>query len=1142
MNGIKSELFISFDPYGNVIRVTSTEEEIKARFVSLPNFFTGSKTKTDSGSFETRSSWEGNEYFFAHTVTTGDGAPSESCERGDACTQTRTTYDLGFGVSLTTEDVVNQTITKKEYDELGRLRRIYLPSTDPNDTDGLEDTPSMEITNIQVTTLPNYVRAVAKVDDQKTLISREYADAFGRSLGKVSGVGSEFILSGYSRVNSLGEVQVSYRPFSRNTEDFPPSPLPNQGCAVNPSNGAYCSEFTYKQGRIQKITLPGGATTETYKGEDYLISTDENGIQTYKQSNAFGEVERIETDFKNQGSETHTITTNEYDGLGNLKKTIAPRGLTTTYFYDGQSRLRGVRAPEGNQTTKNGYKAFYDYDDQGRLTHVWNGKNVTHTQYDALNRPTIIRASSDGGESWTIKSENVYDEVFQSYGQGKVTTVKTFGENAIEKSFAYDAKGRVETETRDYSQILASLGTIQLNYFYDHSGKLLHFTDPRGNLVEFSYDAFGRLKAKNDNPSQGEEALRYDGNSIVDNVIYDQASRIKEVHYGHGLQEVYEFTPRGRTKEIGRSAPLGNSSYTYYPDGSLRKALESDGASVRFGYDHLQRLTSAQGTSPRSFNISYDYDSSGNMLKTSGTEDPTQSVFAIPNRVYDQDSNCWVGNEGETCQTSENPKYDEHGNITFYSYTLGGEKKERRIAYDMGRVSTIDGPNGRIKIFYDANGSKLVRELPGGKKEVYIPTPAGLTTFNEETSEWKTHLSALGRQIAIIDHQKKIHYSHSDRLASVSAVTTLKNSQIVIEKQTHYLPFGEELKDLSDASTIEKFGYTSQEREKITELYDYGARYYDPILRRFFTADSVLGSPTEPQTLNRFAYGANNPLKFFDPTGHSYEDPEEEKEETTQDNQAINPQQEGTTWFQQFLDAAKSHLNDVKTAQITIFNEGLFMSKSRGTRIQGGFYGGWLKTPAGTGILGTLNYATNQLVAVLAPIHALTESIKEFLIRDGATEEHAEAIVGMATVFGIAGLMKLSFAARIASAPRATFLSQKEMTSFINTYLSRTEVVTGGEEVALLARFLQTAPRPGAYFPKEVFSLSPSRGWNYGGWITDDVLLRVSQQTGHYVQVSSYARDYALMSISLVPRAVVALPQVRNPYTIYVGVFPGKFR
>ncbi len=62
-------------------------------------------------------------------------------------------------------------------------------------------------------------------------------------------------------------------------------------------------------------------------------------------------------------------------------------------------------------------------------------------------------------------------------------------------------------------------------------------------------------------------------------------------------------------------------------------------------------------------------------------------------------------------------------------------------------------------------------------------------------------------------------------------------------------------------------GYTGQRRDRTGPLY-YHARYYDPALGRFASADSLVPDPADPQALNRYAYARNNPLRYTDPAGH----------------------------------------------------------------------------------------------------------------------------------------------------------------------------------------------------------------------------------------------------------------------------------
>jgi len=56
-----------------------------------------------------------------------------------------------------------------------------------------------------------------------------------------------------------------------------------------------------------------------------------------------------------------------------------------------------------------------------------------------------------------------------------------------------------------------------------------------------------------------------------------------------------------------------------------------------------------------------------------------------------------------------------------------------------------------------------------------------------------------------------------------------------------------------------------------TSLMYYGARYYDPDIGRFITADTIV--PTggmNSQGLNRYMYVAGNPVKYTDPTGRAW--------------------------------------------------------------------------------------------------------------------------------------------------------------------------------------------------------------------------------------------------------------------------------
>ncbi|WP_139356745.1 RHS repeat-associated core domain-containing protein, partial [Leptospira alexanderi] len=60
----------------------------------------------------------------------------------------------------------------------------------------------------------------------------------------------------------------------------------------------------------------------------------------------------------------------------------------------------------------------------------------------------------------------------------------------------------------------------------------------------------------------------------------------------------------------------------------------------------------------------------------------------------------------------------------------------------------------------------------------------------------------------------------------------------------------------------------SQELDRESGFYFYNARFYDPAIARFTSADTIIDGEFDTQGWNRFSYVLNNPIAFKDPTGH----------------------------------------------------------------------------------------------------------------------------------------------------------------------------------------------------------------------------------------------------------------------------------
>ncbi|MCP4397645.1 MAG: RHS repeat-associated core domain-containing protein [bacterium] len=105
---------------------------------------------------------------------------------------------------------------------------------------------------------------------------------------------------------------------------------------------------------------------------------------------------------------------------------------------------------------------------------------------------------------------------------------------------------------------------------------------------------------------------------------------------------------------------------------------------------------------------------------------------------------------------------------------------------------------------------------------------------------------------------------HSDHLHSATILTDAAGAEL---RRLAYRAFGEEAENVGSGSAP-KYSYTGKELDNSGLMY-YGARYYDPTLSRFITADTVYDAG--PQGLNRYSYALNNPIRYNDPSGHQVE-------------------------------------------------------------------------------------------------------------------------------------------------------------------------------------------------------------------------------------------------------------------------------
>jgi len=161
-----------------------------------------------------------------------------------------------------------------------------------------------------------------------------------------------------------------------------------------------------------------------------------------------------------------------------------------------------------------------------------------------------------------------------------------------------------------------------------------------------------------------------------------------------------------------------------------------------------------------------------------------------------------------------------------------------------------DGLGRRIKTLGNPP-STWTASLYGGADPIFERDRSGVIT---------KYVFANGLRVAKITPSGAVAYYLGDALGSTRRVLDASRTTVF---STDYEPFGKPVA----SSGAEAYTYTSEKHDDPTGLVYLRARQYDPEIGRFLSADPVLGHNGAPQTLNRYAYVVNNPLRYTDPTG-----------------------------------------------------------------------------------------------------------------------------------------------------------------------------------------------------------------------------------------------------------------------------------
>lgn len=167
---------------------------------------------------------------------------------------------------------------------------------------------------------------------------------------------------------------------------------------------------------------------------------------------------------------------------------------------------------------------------------------------------------------------------------------------------------------------------------------------------------------------------------------------------------------------------------------------------------------------------------------------------------------------------------------------------------------------------YDALGNRVVRRSTNGSGTTLTTYAFGIEEHNYTGSgvnQSNQYYYALSGRLLGSSNGTSTTFFLTDALGSILASMSNTAGSAVINGNQDYGPYGNQLYTQGTIGTAK--GFTGQYNDTLTGLDYYNARYYDPVIGRFLSADTVEGNM---QGVDPYAYVSDNPETSNDPTGH----------------------------------------------------------------------------------------------------------------------------------------------------------------------------------------------------------------------------------------------------------------------------------
>lgn len=588
---------------------------------------------------------------------------------------------------------------------------------------------------------------------------------------------------------------------------------------ANPDNGvpsqneldSYCYQYRYDgRKRLIEKQLPGRKwDLLVYNSLDQIsFSQDPNlrdaGKWLFTKYDAFGRV--IITGTYDSGSDRATLQSAVNSQATNFEE-VSPTGIGYTNDALPQSNLY--------------YHTINYYDNYSFPGNGFGPPAANQASGDRVNTLLTATKTTVLGTGTMLLTVNYYDL------EGRIVQQKAEdlmgGTDRISYTYNFQSELRYQSRTHLLSGVQTDINN---EYRYDHLGRKIETLQQIGTngvmgqnitLSKYIYNELGQLTQKQLNDNLQRTNYAYNQRGWLKTGTSNEFSI--QLAYNDGVIPQFNGNISGQTYTNGQS---NSFEYRYDKLNRLEKSTASDNLGEDISYDVMGNIVSLRRDN---FGLNNYSGYNGNRLT---------SISGFTNSSYG---------------------YDDNGNLK-----VDTQKGITDIEYNFLNLPRVVSGSQSITFTYDANGNKLRKQSSLTGDRYYI---SGIEYVGGAIELIHTDEGVARNQSGNYSYE----FNLPDHLGNVRA-TFYKNPNtqaLEVLQRDDYYAFGlRKVPNTLASSNDNKYLYNGKEYQDDLKEYDYGARFYDPVIGRWNVVDPLV---EKYRRWSPYNYCVNNPIRFTDPDG-----------------------------------------------------------------------------------------------------------------------------------------------------------------------------------------------------------------------------------------------------------------------------------